>query len=154
MINIYGAAPQVTNCTFSGNSASKRGGALANYGASPLVLNSILWGDTAPSGAEISDVSSAPTVAYSILSGGYSGASNLDVDPLLAADLALRPGSPAIDAGSCGASVASSDMREQSRWDIAGVPNAIGGGIDIGAYEYQGNPTTDSVITNMTCESR
>lgn len=105
--------------TFNGNSASTAGGALACHGNfnpfSGLVQlrNSILWGNTAPSGPEIALlVTFDLTVEYSDVQGGASGArvdpnsqlawlqGNLDLDPRFEnAHMTLGLSSPCIDAG-------------------------------------------------------
>ena len=119
-----------------------------------MVTDCILSGDKAPIGAEIhnSDNLWTPIVTFSVVAGGYPGTGNLDVDPLLNADLTLQPGSPAIDSGGCGATVTTTDILGNPRWDIASVPNARGSSaVDIGAYEYQGTAGTDGMITNVAC---
>ncbi len=77
--------PTVTNCTFFGNSA-EYGGGIYNYsdGASsyPTVTNSILYGDSAPNGPKIYNVSSSPTITYCDVQGGYTGTGNIDADPM------------------------------------------------------------------------
>jgi parallel beta-helix repeat protein len=141
MYNGANSSPKVTNCTFSGNSASSSsGGGMCNYynTAVTVVTNSIFWGDT---GGEIrTGGPTDPTVTYSVVQGGYSGAGNLNIDPLLGplADNggptnthALTFGSPAIDAGEMLLpSVVSTDQRGVAR------PYPSGGSFDIGAYEY------------------
>jgi len=117
-----------------------------------------MWSDWAASfGPEIfndprSIGSVAATVASSIIAGGYPGTGNLDVDPMLNTDLTLRAGSPAIDSGACGASVATTDILGNPRWNIASVLNATGSnGVDMGDYEYPGAAGTDSMMTNAAC---
>ena len=153
---VMSSLPTVTNCTFSGNSATY-GGGIWDHNTAPIVLNSILWGDSVlTSGPEIycdpdSGFPCGPIVTYSIVA-GYPGIGNLNVDPMLNADLTLQPGSPAIDSGGCGAAVPATDILGNPRWDIASLPNATGSyGVDIGAYEYQGVTGTDALITNVAC---
>jgi len=151
--------PKHATVTFSRNTAGSQGelidGGILNTESSPIVLNSILWHNSGPAGGiEIfnDDASSMPTVSHSIIAGGYAGTGNLNVDPMLNTDLTLRAGSPAIDSGACGASVATTDILGNPRWDIASVPNAAGSNaVDMGAYEYQGTAGTDGIITNVAC---
>ncbi len=92
------ASATLTNVTFSGNSASS-GGGIYNDSSSAMIRNSILWGD---SGGEIADNGSAPEVSYSVVQGGYSGAGNINQNPLFVEagrNLRLRLGSPAVEAG-------------------------------------------------------
>lgn len=108
----------MTNCTFSGNTAASSGGGVYNADSNAVLINSILWGNTDSGGmdesAQIHSASGTPTVDYSIVQGGWTGAggNNLSADPLFRDtdgadniegtsddDLRLRAGSPAIDSG-------------------------------------------------------
>jgi hypothetical protein len=74
--NANTSLPALINCTFSGNSA-QNGGGVSNQSSTPTLTNCILWADTATEGeAEIHDVSSTPTVAYSCAEGGYNDGTN------------------------------------------------------------------------------
>jgi len=79
------AFPQITNCTFYGNSA-KYGGALASRGgAAPAVKNCILWENTGAMGAPaVYDDGANTVVTYSCVQGGVAGTGNIDSDPLFA----------------------------------------------------------------------
>jgi predicted outer membrane repeat protein len=90
----------ISDCTFAFNSASSQGGALHRYlGGTGELLDSVLWGNQAPSGPQIAVLSSASgqlLVAYSCIEGGQAlvqsgapntvtwGAGNIDVNPLFA----------------------------------------------------------------------
>jgi parallel beta-helix repeat protein len=80
------------------------GGAIYCANSSAMLLNSILWGDSASAGWEIY-LSSGGTVnvVYSDVEGGWEGEGNIDTDPrfVLAekSDCRLLWGSPCIDAG-------------------------------------------------------
>jgi len=103
-----GSFPYLTNTTFSQNSASN-GGAIFTLWCSaappsPVVTNSILWGDSASSqGSEIDDDASPVLVYHSdIDQAGYDAINNnIRQDPLMFGSERphLRQGSPAIDAG-------------------------------------------------------
>lgn len=77
----------------------------------------------------------------------FTGANgNLSANPLLAnaanGDLHLRPGSPAIDAGTSDGAP-SRDLEGRPRFDDPATPNTGGGSVpyyDIGAYEYASVP--------------
>ena len=48
--------------------------------------------------------------------------------------------------------IAAADLDRNPRRDIADITNsADGGGIDIGAFKYQGTSGTDRIITDYTC---
>jgi len=101
-----GASPHLTNTTFSQNSATN-GGAIYTSDCSasppsPVVSNSILWGDSASvSGSEIDGA--PPVLVYhsDIDQAGYDFNNNIRQDPLMFGSERphLRLGSPAIDTG-------------------------------------------------------
>ena len=129
MYNYVNSNPMVANCTFSGNSALY-GGGIFNYGASPQIVNCIVW-DNNP--VEIVNFpGSHPTVTYSDVKGGYSGGSNISADPCFVdasiGDYHLLPDSPCIDMGDpCG------DYTGQT--DIDGEPRVFGDYVDMGSDE-------------------
>ncbi len=140
---IYGEASfSIANCTISGNS-STNGGGINVFSGFPTVVNSILWGDSATNGPEVRLGGGAITIAFSDVQGGWTGASNIDADPLFldprpisevatsAGDYRLRTGSPCIDAGT-GDSAAYPCIIAR---DLAGDPRPQGAGYDIGADE-------------------
>jgi hypothetical protein len=65
-------SPSLINVTISGNATTNGGGGICNYFSDPSIKNSIIWGNRAGSDPGISNVSSTPTVAYSMVE-GYSG---------------------------------------------------------------------------------
>jgi hypothetical protein len=148
---IYNAsALTLLNASFYGNSAGGGGGGgICNSAGSPVVTNTIMWGDTAAcfagheNCAEIINYSGSPTVSYSLVQGsggsagwdpelGTDGGHNIDVNPLYyggpAGDLRLVTGSPAINAGNSAAPGLPAT-------DIAGSPRIQGASVDMGAYE-------------------
>ena len=133
MYNNY-SSPTVTNCTFSGNSASDAGG-IYNRESSPKVTNCILWGDTPNEITNSYD--SSPIVTYSDVQGGYDVENNINADPLFksAADFHLQAGSPCIDTGNnLAPSLPAKDFEGNPRvMDGDGDLTAI---VDMGAFEY------------------
>ena len=119
------------NNSLSANSAEFGGGIYASEGTN-MLTNNIVWGNSSGIESEDSDL----TINYSIVQGGFSGEGNLDVDPLfsnpLEGDLRLTALSPAIDSGTATGAPAN---------DLDGFPRPIGAGYDMGAYEYQVEPT-------------
>jgi len=94
-------SPLFVNCTLMKNVAAGYGGGIFTYSpGAPVIVNSILWGDTAPHGPELAVVSldypSTLTIRYSDVEGGPSAAylepnctvdwqrGNMAFDPLLA----------------------------------------------------------------------
>jgi len=151
-----------SNLTLSGvtlvsNTAASNGGGLWNSNSSPIIRNSIVWGN---SGRQIQNDSSSstPDVQYSLIQGGYiTGTHILDADPLFvdaggADDIAgtaddnlrLQAASPAIDAGS-NAFIPSdltdennnNDVDETAPFDLDRHPRLDGSLVDLGAYETQ-----------------
>jgi hypothetical protein len=124
----------ITNLTMSSNHENTASGGMSNSGCNTTIENSILWGDGE---REFwNDTTSNVSVTYSIIQGGYEGAGNLDVEPLLAPlgdygggveTIALLPNSPAIDATS--SNCPDTDARGITR----SSPSC-----DSGAFESQG----------------
>jgi len=136
LFNINNSAT-LTNCTFSANLAPN-GSALAcvSYGqpypSNLQVTNCILW-----DGANeiLNNDNSAIRITYSDVQGGWSGASNINADPLFGdpanGDYHLVAGSPCIDAGT-------NDAPSLPDTDKDGNPRIVGAAVDMGAYEWQG----------------
>jgi hypothetical protein len=123
---------------------------MGNYDSDPIVANCILWGNTAPTGAQISNIlTSSPTVAYCDVEGSYPGTGNIDDDPVFVDaagwdgivgteddNLRLSAGSPCIDAGDNAA------VPIEVATDLDGHPRILDGDcndtkiVDMGAYEY------------------
>ena len=120
---------EIRHCTFSGNSGT-HGGVLYPFETTVTFTNCILWGDSASiSENEIHPGwSSTVNVTYSDVEGGYSGTGNIDSDPLFAGggDYKITTGSPCIDTGTDAGVVADRDGTERPQYS----------GYDMGAYEY------------------
>jgi hypothetical protein len=146
MDNDY-SSPTVTNCSFSQNSAVNRGGGMSNLDSPVTLINCILWGNTALEGPQIYYAPDAPTITYSDVQGGHTGAGNIDADPQFVdaagGELQLNAGSPCIDAGdSVALPVDSTDLdgdgdtTEPIPFDLAGGERVVGASVDMGAYEF------------------
>jgi predicted outer membrane repeat protein len=133
--------PEMVNCTFTRNEAQEGGGLYNGYSSPLTVSNSILWGDDAPDGPEISLEECELFINDTILEGGEPAIfvwGNVSIhehnlltdDPLfLDADGRLSPNSPAIDAGDDGA------VPSCVTTDLDGGPRFDGNAVDLGAYE-------------------
>jgi len=135
----------VTNCTLSGNSATGSfalGGGILSQGGTATLANTIIAGNTAPTGPDV--YGPVTSLGYNII-GNKSGGSGfvatdlLNVNPLVGPlqnnggptqTMALLPGSPAVDAGSN--SLIPSGITTDQRGDPRDV-----NGVDIGAFEVQ-----------------
>jgi hypothetical protein len=140
----YDGSPVLTYVTFSGNQATDtyygRGSAIYDELGSVVLSNSIVWGNTAPTGPQIYNAGSAPTtINSSVVQGGCpagSTCSNIITDnPRLATlgsnggltqTMPLLPGSSALDIVS---------PRICPPTDQRGVPRPQGRRCDLGAYE-------------------
>lgn len=149
-LSVSDAITTLQNCAFNNNQANEYGGAIYNFDTSTLIAtNCIFWGDTAVFGGnEIATFfSDDPIITHSIVEGGFTGAGNLDLDPLFAGDtLRLQACSPAIDAGDNSANSTAEDLDLNPR-----LRDGNGNGtltIDMGAYEYQ------DTVSNCACPDK
>lgn len=162
MLNMN-SSPTLTNVTISGNRNEYEGsgGGMFNFMSIPTIRNSIIWSNN---GGEIAG--DAANVSYSIVQGGYPGATAADplfVNPISAAsalitagDYRLQAASPAMNAGD------NTLIPDGVTTERDGGPRIIGGTVDIGTYEVQfpsavsiaragANPTqADSVAFTVT----
>ncbi len=142
MASRFDSSPTVTNCTFTGNTADFGGGGLHNdEGSSLTVSNSVLWGDSPD---EILEDGTLLTVSYSNVQGSWPGIGNIGSNPMFVdpnnGDYRLSPNSPCIDTGD-NAAVPKGVLR-----DLDGNPRFVadacagdsGSTVDMGAYEFQG----------------
>ena len=130
----YTASPTVTNCTFSNNTGSNYPGMLNQYYSNPTVTNSILWGNGDGSQDQIVNVDSTAAVTYSDVQLGTGelrfGEGCIDANPMFAdADGRLLSGSPCIDAGNDAA------VPSGVTTDLDGNPRIQGLCVDMGAFE-------------------
>ncbi len=134
----------ISDSTLSDNSASTSGGGLAMPGGTLILANTIIAGNTAPTGPDVDGV--ATSLGYNLI-GDPSGASGFVTSDLLNVNavlgplqnnggptetMAVLPGSPAIGAGSVGLIPAgiTTDQRRLAR--------IVNGAVDIGAFESRG----------------
>jgi len=126
--------------------------------SSPMITNSILWGDTPD---EVYVDPGSPSIVYCNIEGGWTGTGNINADPTFVdpnnGDYHLSPGSPCIDAG-CNRGVPpdtadlddDGDTAEFTPLDLDGEgrffddPDTPDSGcgcppiVDMGAYEFGG----------------
>jgi hypothetical protein len=98
---------------------------------------------------------------YCLFSEGWPGEGNIEGEPVFVdaenEDFRLRPGSPCIDAGSLRAAlkpeVSVTGQEATLSWsageDLSANPRISGGGVDMGAYEYQA-PAANFVVEHSS----
>lgn len=167
----YASSPILTNVTITGNTVTATGGAMYNDGgSSPNLLNSIIWGNTA-SGDAIGNVvnkntaNDKPVYASSLIQGsggsnnwdtafGSDNYNNLDANPRFAdaatGDYTLKATSPAINKGSNSVYTTNGGNIATDK-DLMGQQRVYNNGtIDMGAYEYQGEPDSTLPVTLLS----
>ncbi|WP_234573345.1 choice-of-anchor Q domain-containing protein [Rhodohalobacter sp. 614A] len=153
--------PTLTNVTISGNSSGGNGGGMSNSNSSPTLINSIIWGNTASAeGNEIwnFDSGSSVTLEYSLYRNGDNdivegpgsfddGDHSLTSDPQFTnpgnGNYTLQNTSPAINGGDPEIDLSQFPGGPAAPLDLAGNPRVYNGDadiIDMGAYEFQGDP--------------
>lgn len=118
-------AATLNNCTLTGNSATNSGGGAA----SGQLNNCIVYYNTGGNYSAGNFYYSCTTPLPSSGTGNFTNAP-LFVD-LAGGSLRLQPGSPCLSAGNLAFAVGTTDLD--------GRPRIVGGGVDVGAYEYQGS---------------
>jgi hypothetical protein len=148
-ILVSGCTVYFTNCTVANNTATNAGGGIRNRtGGTAHISNCIFWGNTCATDPQISHAGTAIYVYYSDISGGYTGAGNVNDDPHFLGGAGADPfnfgttTSNAIDsAASEGiANYSTTDILGQARVDYSTVTNTGTGTpayVDMGAYEMQ-----------------
>jgi parallel beta-helix repeat protein len=145
--NDSSSSPELINCTLVGNSA-QWGGGIYNDGGSPKLTNCIIWGNSAVSvGDQIESMGGNPVVTYSCIEGGYSGAGNIDANPLfidpdgadgipgnIDDDLRIQDNSPCVNSGDDSVLPVGIDK------DLYSNPRITGIAIDMGSYESSAVP--------------
>jgi len=151
------ANPHFTNNTITNNSCTSYGGGFyCNDSAAPVVVNTILYGNHAPSGEQVYiwDVNSAPSFYYCNIEGkseafGGTGGTgfnspyvaNIDTLPAFLGNglhpYALAPESPCVNAGQ-----PDTTGLMLPAYDLAGNSRIYGSRVDIGAYELQSGPSS------------
>jgi hypothetical protein len=115
-------------------------GISSRQGSRPLIVNSIVWGNTG--GSFSGETAALSEVRSSDIEGGFPGPGNLDVEPGFQSpagadgdpdtlddnDYRLTSDSPLLDVGDNGAPGLPAS-------DLAGNPRISGGTVDLGAYE-------------------
>jgi len=102
-IDSYSSSPLIRNCTIAKNTVEYYGSGIScRESPGMTVVNTIIWTNTfGPYGSGHIHVSGGlPSVTYSDVQGGFSGAGNTSANPLLTRfGYRLKSGSPCIDAG-------------------------------------------------------
>ncbi|MEO6696168.1 MAG: T9SS type A sorting domain-containing protein [Ignavibacteria bacterium] len=132
----------IENNTIVFNSAvAEVPGILAFSGVQGIVRNNIIWGNTSPSNIQV--FGSSLTVRYCNIQNGFSGAGNININPLFdTTNYYLRIGSPCVDKGD--SSTVYNDPPDPINPTLARWPSRGGLRNDMGAY---GGPVS-SVIAN------
>ena len=150
--NNPGGPSVLVNNTIARNSATTYGAGLYINAAKADVVNTIIWGNTAPTSASIHQIESTLSVKYSDVQGStlWPGEGNLNEDPMFTDSvknpIALSKGSPCIDKGipdTTGLNLPEKDIIGNHRiWD--GNTDGITR-VDMGAYEYGSKPVIPGI---------
>lgn len=155
IVNNSGEPPVLINNTITGNKATTNGGGLYLADAKAVVINTIIWGNTAPTGASIYQSGSTLSVKYSDVQGStlWPGEGNINTNPLFLGSgenpFSLSPGSPCIDKG-----IPDTTGLDLDTIDIIGNQRIWGARVDMGAYEFGSFPSgIEELIADDKTES-
>jgi len=84
-VECFESSATISNTTIAMNTANGDGGALKCGTSSPIVMNSILWGNKPNQISRGSRFDSGARVTYSDIEGGYKGTGNINKNPLFVA---------------------------------------------------------------------
>ncbi len=128
----------LTNCTITANSTAGWGGALYLVYTTANITNCIIWNNPGYGGEIYLDIQGFANVNYSNVNGSFSGANNLNTNPLFVdpinRDFHLSATSPCIDAGTAFFTLGNDTLVNLDSSQYAGSAP------DMGAFEY-GMPT-------------
>ena len=144
----------IVNNTIYGNSAKGGGGIYSYDPGSPVqVKNSVIWGNTATSGADQVDTNAVGSIdlSYCDIEDGYTGMGNINIDPVFtdvsSGDFHYEANSPLVDAGN-NTDAPSTDYDGNSR-PFDGDRD-LNTSVDIGAFEYQNTaPQINSIAVKF-----
>lgn len=136
IIDNFGAVPKIIeNNTIVNNysSLSSGTGGILSWGASYVFIrNNIIYGNL-PAAAQVKTISSVPQVTYSNIQGGFTGAGNINQNPMFeSAGYYLASSSPCIDAGDT--ALVYRDIEDNANPGFALFPAAGTLRNDMGAY--------------------
>lgn len=157
---------KVVNCTIAGNTASERGGGIANeaipnyfwynnafYG--PETVNTIVAGNAAPLGADLyfafgDEASRNETLFNCLCPTETYGTSPRTGDPLFRSpetgDFRLLPGSPARNAGDAARAAAALGRDLAGTTDLYGGDRVLEGAVEIGCAEFDPSQVLCSIV--------
>ena len=124
-IRCENSAATLVNCTVADNDCGGQGAGLCIVDSNVVVVNSIFWNNQ--QAALLASGTSAPTVQYSDIEGGWPGLGNINAAPLFAQDgYWAREGDPTVmlDPSDAGAVWIAGDYHLQSeagRWDATAL---------------------------------
>jgi hypothetical protein len=142
----------VINNTITANDALNSGGGLLSvtneagfgwsYDTATVVVNSILYGNTASNAPNFLNLASNITYSHTCTFPFVPGTGNITNSPLLTPSGRLKSTSPCIDAGTA-SEAPPTDIDGEARWDHPGHTNVVSI-VDIGADEF-----VDTDLDNM-----
>lgn len=135
---------ELVNSTFYNNTTPQR---FIRFNAPTKSINNhnlIIYGNTF--NQVLTELTSAMVISHSNIQGGYPGVGNLDVNPQFEdapnGDLRLSCSSPLLNKGE--------NVYAPSEPDINGVSRIMGDTVDMGAFEFDGDPNVSSSIPQPT----
>ncbi len=145
------------NSTIAGNTATQYGGGIYNLSGGIIIRNNIFWGNSSTLGtttnAQLYIYAGSTDIQYNDVQGGYTGATNLNIDPqfISTVNLNYEPeiGNLTIESGTAnGLYIPTTDIRGRVRPQLGRfVTEGATAQYDLGAYEKTGEDHYPPVIS-------
>jgi hypothetical protein len=147
--NISTGLPKIfENNSIVNNSATVGTAGILVWSTTVTIRNNIVWGNSSPSGVQILLLSGIANVTYCDVQGGYTGAGNINLDPVFAdTNYILNNNSTCVDKGD--SSTIYNDPEDPQHLGFAKYPSRGTIRNDMGAYGGKGTDLISGMLIGI-----